>query len=150
MSKAKKWAPHGVSTRNPNWRPKNFSPRIGDIKTKEKIGLGILSALSVTSVWSSVAPSFFTLATFASRPEARERALKTIWIAFGLSTATAAAIYFVFDELIPAVIAEGMAAALWGISMHAINSPAPETVAPMERQPEAQPLSQAILEPSGL
>lgn len=113
------------------------SPRLSGAKSKETIGIAILSALSITSVWSSICPSYFTFSTFASRPEARDRAMTTCWIGFGLSTAAAAAIYFVFDELVPAIVAEATAVALLGISMHAINSPPPETIPPMERQSEA-------------
>lgn len=102
--------------------------------TKESVGLAILSALSITSVWSAVCPSYFTLSTFGSQPEARERATKGCWIGFGLSSATAAAIYFVFDELLPAVVAEATAVALLGISLYAINSEAPKEIPPIEKQ----------------
>lgn len=101
---------------------------------KETVGLAILSALSITSVWSAVCPSFFTLATFGSQPEARARATKGCWIGFALSSATAAAIYVVFDELLPALVAEATAAALLGISLYAINSESPRGIPPIEQQ----------------
>lgn len=114
-----------------SWRPARMGAQGG---TKESVGLAILSALSITSVWSSVCPSFFTLATFGSQPEARRLASKGCWIGFGLSSATAAAIYFVFDEMLPAIVAEATAVALLGISLYAINSEAPKTIPPIERQ----------------
>lgn len=136
------WAPCKSITDKHSWKP---SPFIGQAKskTKEDIGLAILSALSITSVWSSVCPSYFTFASFASRPEARSRAMTTCWIGFGLSTATAAAIYFVFDQLVPAIVAEVTAIALLGISMHAINSETPVTIPPIEQQSE--PIRQAVV-----
>lgn len=124
------------------WRPGSsyrqaLRPSLGACGgTKESVGLAILSALSITSVWSAVCPSYFTMATFASRPEARERAKKGCVIGLGLSTATAAAIYFVFDDLMSALVAEGMALALFGISLHAIHSEPPTDTLPMAEQPE--------------
>lgn len=119
------------------WRP--WRPvELGNPGAKETVGLAILSALSITSVWSAVCPSFFTLATFGSQPEARARATKGCWIGFGLSTLTAGAIFLVFDELLPAVVAEVTAAALLGISLYAINSETPRTVPPIEQQQQQQ------------
>jgi hypothetical protein len=119
--------------RGHSWKP--GAVRLGaQGSTKETVGLAILSALSITSVWSAVCPSWFTLATFGSQPEARERATKGCWIGFGLSTATAAAIYFVFDEALPAIMAEATAIALLGISMYAIGSESPRTIPPIDRQ----------------
>jgi hypothetical protein len=126
--------------RPPSWRPAGLGKPGG---TKEAVGLAILSALSITSVWSAVCPSYFTLATFGSQPEARARAKKGCWIGFGLSTATAAAIYLVFDELLPALVAEATAAALLGISLYAIDSEPPKMVPPIERQQEPQVLPAA-------
>lgn len=127
------WKP--TSKYNPSWRPS----LAGQPRTKESVGLAILSALSITSVWSAVCPSYFTLASFAARPEARERAKKGCLIGLGLSTATAAAIYFVFDDLMSALVAEGMALALYGISIAAINSDSPTDTLPMQSQPEVKP-----------
>jgi len=114
-----------------SWKPAGLG---NPGKTTEEVGLAILSALSITSVWSAVCPSYFTLATFGSQPEARVRATKGCWIGFALSTATAAAIFLVFDELLPALVAEATAAALLGISLYAINSETPKTVPPIEQQ----------------
>jgi hypothetical protein len=64
--------------------------------------------------------------------------MKGCLIGLGLSTATAAAIYFVFDDLMSALVAEGMALALFGISVHAIHSDPPTDTLPMQNQPEAK------------
>jgi hypothetical protein len=142
--KQREWSP-GFTARGASYRRLPFQlGNPGD--AKEALGLAILSALSITSVWSSVCPSFFTLATFGSQPEARDRATKGCLIGFGLSTATAAAIYLVFDEIVPAIIAEVTAVALLGISLYAIHSEPPKTIPPMEQQqttPRSQPLPQA-------
>jgi hypothetical protein len=129
--------------RFPSWKPAGLGNPGG---TKEAVGLAILSALSITSVWSAVCPSYFTLATFGSQPEARVRATKGCWIGFALSTATAAAIYLVFDELLPALVAEATAAALLGISLYAINSETPATIPPIERQ--QQPMTLPVATPA--
>jgi hypothetical protein len=134
--------------RFPSWKPAGLGNPGG---TKEAVGLAILSALSITSVWSAVCPSYFTLATFGSQPEARVRATKGCWIGFALSTATAAAIYLVFDELLPALVAEATAAALLGISLYAINSETPATIPPIERQQEnvlPQPMTLPVAAPA--
>lgn len=114
------------------WRPALGAHIKG--KSSQEVGLAILSALSITSVWSAVCPSFFTFQTFGTQPEARPRAQKTCWIGFALSSATAGAIWLVFDEILPALVAEATALALLGISMYAINSEAPKTIPPIEKQ----------------
>lgn len=98
------------------------------------MGLAVLSALSVAGLWSGVCPSYFTHRTFASKPEAKDKAIEGCWIGFGLSTAAAVAIYFVFDELVPALVAEGTAIALLGISLYALRQPPLDTVSAIEQQ----------------
>jgi hypothetical protein len=72
------------------------------------------------------------------------------WIGFGLSSATAAAIYFVFGEPLPALVAEATAIALLGISYWAIYSEPPTDTAAMEMQPEAQPQVQQTVRQAAL
>lgn len=135
------WTPAAAHGPGP-WRPGAMNGSVlglGRSRTSQEIGLAVLSALSVASVWSSVCPSYFTFATFASQPEARNRAVTTCWIGFGLSTAAAAAIYFVFDEIVPAIVAEVTAVALLGISMYAIHGEPPKGVPAMEKQSAAAP-----------
>lgn len=135
----------GILGNRRGWTPHNGlggmrgpRPQMGAASnTGQDVGLAILSALSITSVWSAVCPSFFTLSTFASRPEARDRARKGCWIGFGLSTLTAAGIYLYFKDLTAGIFAQGTALALLGISMYAINGEPPADVAAMDLQPEA-------------
>lgn len=122
-----------------SWRPapRRHSPMLGNSKTKESLGLAVLSALSIAGLHSAVCPSYFTTRTFASQPEAREFAIEGLWISLGLSTAASVAIWLVFDEILPALVAEATALALFGISMYAINQPRPDTVPPIEQQQTA-------------
>lgn len=131
----------------PKWRPHYAGLGAAKRETTETLGVAILSALSITSVWSAVCPSYFTLTTFASRPEARGRAMNGCWIGLGLSTATAAAIWMVFHEPAAAIVAEATALALFGISLLAINSEAPADVQAMNQQPEALPAAPGVLQP---
>ena len=101
---------------------------------KQSLGIAVLSALSIAGLHSAVCPSYFTMKTFASQPEARQRAMEGLWISLGLSTLASGAIYFIFDEWLPAVISQATALALFGISVHAINSPPPEGIPPIEKQ----------------
>src|SRR6188508_13182 len=71
---------------------------------KQSLGIAVLSALSIAGLHSAVCPSYFTMKTFASQPEARERAMEGLWISLGLSTLASGAIYFIFDEWLPAII----------------------------------------------
>jgi hypothetical protein len=126
------WKPGAAASR---WHPGAARPPfLGQSQAAQEVGLSMLSALSVASVWSSVCPSYFTFSTFASQPAARQRALTTCWIGFGLSSLAAVSIWFIFGEFVPALVAEGTALALLGISLHAINSKPPEGVPPMEKQ----------------
>lgn len=130
------WKPGGGGPGQ--WHPGAAKPLfLGQSKAAQEVGLSMLSALSVASVWSSVCPSYFTFSTFASQPAARQRALTTCWIGFGLSSAAAASIWFIFGEFVPALVAEGTALALLGISLHAIMSKPPEGVPAMEKQASA-------------
>lgn len=124
----------------PRWAPHySMMGKSGREKT-ETLGVAILSALSITSVWSAVCPSYFTLKSFASRPEARGRAMSGCWIGLGMCTATAGAIWMVFKEPAAAIVAEATAIALFAISFFAIHGDSPSDVAAMDQQPEAAPL----------
>lgn len=101
---------------------------------KQMMGVAVLSALSIAGLHSAVCPSYFTMKTFASQPEARERAMEGLWISLGLSTLAAGSLYFIFDAWLPAIIAEATALALFGISVAAINSPPPKGIPPIEKQ----------------
>lgn len=100
----------------------------------ELLGISILSALSIAGIHSAINPSVFTFLTFASKPEARGRALKGLWIGLGASTVASGAIYMVFKEWLPAIISEVTAIALFGIGVWAINQPPTVTIPSIENQ----------------
>lgn len=130
LKNATSWQPHqkGLGAAR-------FTPMMGINKDdKQMMGVAILSALSIAGLHSAVCPSYFTMKTFASQPEARERAMEGLWISLGLSTLAAGSLYFVFDAWLPAIIAEATALALFGISVAAINSNPPKTIPPIEQQ----------------
>lgn len=120
------------------WKPSFAGPRAsmgafsrGD---KQNLGIAVLSALSIAGLHSAVCPSYFTMKTFASQPEARERAMEGLWISLGLSTVAAGSLYWIFDEWLPAIVAEATALALFGISVAAIRSQPPVGIPPIEQQ----------------
>jgi len=87
-----------------------------------ELGLAVLSALSIAGIHSAINPSFFTLKAFARKPEERANAIQGLWIGLGLGTAASVAIYAVFRRLVPAIISEAAALALFGIGMAAVKS----------------------------
>jgi hypothetical protein len=110
-------------------------PQMGmSMDQKQNMGIAVLSALSIAGLHSAVCPSYFTMKTFASQPEARERAMEGLWISLGLSTLASVSLYFIFDEWLPAIVSQATALALFGISVKAVNSPPPETIPPIEKQ----------------
>lgn len=105
---------------------------------KAEMGLAVLSALSVAGIHSAINPSYFTLVTFSKQPKEKANARRGLWIGLGLGTVASASVWAVFGKVIPAVVAEATAVALFGIGMNAIESSedAPETpsMAPKEIQ----------------
>jgi hypothetical protein len=114
-----RWSPARLGNARSSW-----SPPLGlaGSKADSMLGLSILSALSIAGIHSAVNPSYFTLRSFASKPEAKGMAKEGLWIGLGLSTLASLAIWWVFDETVPAVISEATAVALFGIGLYAVNS----------------------------
>lgn len=108
-------------------------------ETEQRLGIAVLSALSIASVHSSICPSYFTMSTFASQPEARKRAMDGLWISLGLSTLAAGAIYMVWKDLAAALVGEATAFALFGIGVYAINQKPPTGIPPIEQQNTTSP-----------
>ncbi len=106
---------------------------------RQMMGIAILSALSIAGLHSAVCPSYFTMKTFASQPEAKDRAMEGLWISLGISSFASLGLYFVFEKWLPAIVAEATAVALFGIGVWAINSQPPGTIPSMEKQAAAQP-----------
>lgn len=100
----------------------------------QMLGVAVLSALSIAGLHSAVCPSYFTMKTFASQPEARQRAMEGLYISLALSTLASGALYFIFKSWTPALVAEATALALFGISVAAVTSEPPKGIPPIEQQ----------------
>lgn len=120
----------------PSWRP-----FLGNPGAKEDVGLAVLSALSVAGIHSAINPSIFTLLSFGSQPEGRDRAMKGLWIGLAASSLGSVAIYTVFGKLLPAIIAEATAVGLFGVGVWAINQEAPQSIPAIERQTPTGPVT---------
>lgn len=145
----------GNAMKNSGWKPSyadaprgTYRPALGVLMNREdrqEMGLAILAALSISGLHAAICPSWFTMASFASQPEAQQRAMKGLWISLGASTVASLGLYFVFDKWLPAIVGEATALALFGIGVWAINSKPPETIPPIEKQqttiPQQIPLS---------
>lgn len=130
------------------WAPaRGSSWRLGDpdLEVKETMGIAILSALSIAGIHSAVNPSYFTLRSFAAQPEAKSKAREGLWIGLGLSTVAAVGLYLVFEEWIPALVAEATAVALFGIGMYAVGQEPLPTMPPIERQQPAPMLRPSVM-----
>jgi hypothetical protein len=113
-------------------RPKFMMGNPG--QKEEKFGLAVLTALSIAGLHSAVCPSYFTMVTFGSQPEAKSRAMDGLWISLGLSTVASIAIYGVWKDLSAAIVGQATALALFGIGVYAISKDAPKSIPPIEQQ----------------
>ena len=125
------------------WKPK---AAMGDPMQESVLGLSILSALSIAGIHSAINPSYFTLRSFAAQPQARGAAIEGLWIGLAASTAASAAIWLVFDELIPAIVSQATAIILMGIGYAAVTAEPLNTIPAIEQQntqpapPAGQPI----------
>lgn len=122
------------------WRPGAWSPKMAMIENSvesnghKTLGLALLSATTVFSAFSAFNPSIFTLSTFSSRPEARERAMPGLWLGLGASVVGSAAIGLSFGEWTPAVVGGLTGAVLFGISLWAIHRSPVTTIPAIDQQ----------------
>lgn len=100
----------------------------------DTMGLSILAALSVAGIHASICPSIFTFLSFATKPEAKQRAMTSLWIGLGASTIGSLGIWMVFEKFIPAAVAEATALLLFGAGVWAINQKPADTIPPIEQQ----------------
>lgn len=114
------------------YRPKFMMGNPGP--KEEKLGIAVLTALSIAGLHSAVCPSYFTMVTFGSQPEAKSRAMDGLWISLGLSTVASIAIYGVWKDIAAALVGQATALALFGIGVYAISKDAPTTIPPIEQQ----------------
>lgn len=102
--------------------------------TNERLAISVLSALSISGIHASLNPSVFTFLSFASKPEAKVRAMKGLWIGLGASTVASLAIWKIFNDWMPAVISEVVAVGLFAAGVWAINQPAANDVPAIQNQ----------------
>jgi hypothetical protein len=128
------------------WNPTK-AVRMGQPSAAETqmLGVAVLSAISIAGIHSAICPSYFTMKTFASQPEAKERSMEGLWISLGVSTLTSLSLYFVFKNWMPVIFSQATALLLFGIGVAATNSEPPATIPPIEKQavvvqPTAQPI----------
>lgn len=112
--------------------------------TEEVLALSVLSALSIAGIHSAINPSLFTLMSFASKPEAKARAMKGLWIGLGASTIASVAIYGVFKMMLPAIISEATAIALFASGVWAVHQPPADSIPLIERQDEILTAPQGV------
>lgn len=131
-----------LGNRRGTWQPAAWKPRylLGSPgETEEELALAVLSALSVAGIHSAINPSLFTLMSFATKPEAQERAVTGLWIGLGASTLASAAIYVVFKKWMPAIISEATAIALFGAGLWAIHRKPADSIPEIQEQTQAAP-----------
>ena len=130
-----------MSNKRPGaWQPAAWKPHFllgSPGETEEELALAVLSALSVAGIHSAINPSLFTLMSFATKPEAKDRAVTGLWIGLGASTLASAAIYVVFKKWMPAILAEATAFALFGAGLWAIHRKPADTIPAIEEQIQA-------------
>lgn len=136
------WTPAWAAQQG-GWKPGSMT-RLGnlDVTTSEgrqMMGIAILSALSIAGLHSAICPSYFTMKTFSSQPEAKGRAMEGLYISLGVSSVASLGLYFVFNRWLPAIVSEATALLLFGIGVYAVQSKPPETIPPIEKQQGAAP-----------
>lgn len=100
----------------------------------QMLGVAVLSAISIAGIHSAICPSYFTMKTFASQPEAKQRSMEGLWISLGVSAVTSASLYFVFKSWMPVIFAGATSLLLFGIGVAATNSEPPKNIPPIEKQ----------------
>lgn len=143
ISNKRKWAPYSSNLAGRKWSPA-MKGLIDSPADRQEMGLAILSALSISGLHAAICPSWFTMASFASQPEAQERAMKGLWISLGASSLASLGLYFVFNKWLPAIVGEATALALFGIGVWAINAKPPETIPPIEQQTDKLPQPSSV------
>lgn len=128
-----RWTPHAASQMK-RWNP----PKLGNPgQLEERLAVSVLAALSIAGIHSSINPSIFTFLSFATKPEARSRAMTGLWIGLGASTLASGAIWIIFKDSLPAIISEATAIALFGAGVWAINQKPTDAIPAIEQQAEA-------------
>ena len=100
----------------------------------QMLGVAVLSAISIAGIHSAICPSYFTMKTFASQPEAKARSMEGLWISLGVSALTSASLYWVFKSWMPVIFAGATSLLLFGIGVAATNAEPPKNIPPIEKQ----------------
>lgn len=143
-----RWTPSGMKRKGigcpdgmgcSDKRSRSWMGSPGD--SEEKFGIAVLTSLSIAGLHSAVCPSYFTMVTFGSQPEAKSRAMDGLWISLGLSTIASVAIFGVWKNMAAAIVGEVTALALFGIGVYAISKEPPTTIPPIEKQGSGVPIN---------
>lgn len=128
-----RWSPgpRGMGAWNPTKPMSMGQPSAAET---QMLGVAVLSAISIAGIHSAICPSYFTMKTFASQPEAKERSMEGLWISLGVSTVTSLSLYLVFKSWMPVIFAQATALLLFGIGVAATNSEPPRTIPSIEKQ----------------
>jgi len=131
--KETRWTPgpRGMGAWNPTRQLRMGQPSAAET---QMLGVAVLSAISIAGIHSAICPSYFTMKTFASQPEAKERSMEGLWISLGVSTLTSLSLYFVFKNWMPVIFSQATALLLFGIGVAATNSEPPKDIPPIEQQ----------------
>lgn len=137
MAKLAKWSPVGMGKKSrmgcPDGRM-SYGMRGSENMGNSTMGISILSALSIAGIHSAINPSYFTLRSFASKPEARTVAKEGLWIGLGLGLIGSFALYKVFDRAIPAIVSAVTAAGLFGVGLYAVTAPPIDSIPAIQNQ----------------
>lgn len=134
MQKKTGWAPAQIGKKMGCPGYGSSMGRAAETMGNSVMGISILSALSIAGIHSAVNPSYFTLRSFASKPEARKVATEGLWIGLGLGLLGSFALYKVFNRAVPALVSAATAAGLFGVGLYAVNAPELKSMPPIENQ----------------
>lgn len=135
MQKKTAWAPAQMGRKMgcPGYQP--GMGKSAETMGNSVMGISILSALSIAGIHSAVNPSYFTLRSFASKPEARKVASEGLWIGLGLGLLGSFALYGVFKRAVPAIVSAATAVGLFGVGLYAVNAPELTSMPSIQNQP---------------
>jgi hypothetical protein len=146
MQKKTAWAPVQMGRKMgcPGYKP--GMGKGAETMGNSVMGISILSALSIAGIHSAVNPSYFTLRSFASKPEARKVASEGLWIGLGLGLLGSFALYGVFKRAVPALVSAATAVGLFGVGLYAVNAPELTSMPSIQNQ-STGPQQQVPLQP---
>lgn len=134
IQKKTRWAPAQMGRKMGCGCDRPGMGKIAETMGNSTMGISILSALSIAGIHSAINPSYFTLRSFASKPEARKVAVEGLWIGLGLGLLGSFALYKVFHRAVPALVSAATAAGLFGVGLYAVNAPELKSIPPIESQ----------------